>query len=148
MTSENRILSLPLHIVCLNPPDSSADSRSIPFGLQDKSQTLHAGHRRSDGALQFQCSIQVKRSNSGEVDFAGPYVHGTPHKRFLYLSLRSPDPQSEPWIRRLKISLSGINWHDIQATSEASCILEASVDGAKSGTVALLGGGWTVKCSS
>jgi len=71
-------------------------------------------------------------------DFGGPFVHGPAGARFLYLSWR---PRGGVWIRRFKIPLAPMSWEQIAAGQAGA--LAARVSAASSGTVALLGAGWT-----
>ena len=130
-----------LCIVCEAPPTAYAD-QPIEFGLQDNRQNLHSGIAQPDGSLRFVCEASVKASRAGAVpDFGGPVVHGPSGARFLYLSLRQP---GGAWIRRLKVPLAGITWAQIaDADRLPSGALVAHVSGAGSGTVPLLGNGWT-----
>jgi len=128
---------LTLRIICLHSPVDLCDDKDAVFGLQDKQQQLHSGITQADGSLLFECEVQVKFKNDAP-DFAGVYVHGTVGKRFLYLSLGKQNNGAGNWIRRLKIPLTGIT------TTQLGNPLQALVDGHKSGTVELIGGGWTL----
>lgn len=146
MTSQ--IFDIRLRIICLNPPDLPEYS-PVKFGMQDKSQDLLPGQSRADGVFVFECSIKVKGSPHAQPpDFAGPYVHGRIQQRFLYLSLGSRQGDVWHWIRRIKIPLSGVTWEHLESVASTSDILEAAVDGTRSGSVPLLGEGWMVKTST
>jgi len=71
-------------------------------------------------------------------DFGGPFVHGPAGARFLYLSWR---PRGGVWIRRFKIPLAPMSWEQIAAGQAGAPA--ARVSAARSGTLALLGAGWT-----
>ena len=134
-----------LRIICLDPPIVADDERA-GFGLQDKSQQLTMGEGQPDGSLAFTCAIKVKgMPGSTSPDFAGPYIHGPAQQRFLYLSLGVRQGNAWQWTRRIKVPLSGITWDHIEDTQSKRGLLEASIDGTKSGTVPLLGEGWVVK---
>jgi hypothetical protein len=143
---------LTLRIICLDPPDLADDPRAR-FGGQDKSQQLTAGQSQLDGSLVFTVPIAVKgMPGEGRVDtvrtapdFAGPFVHGTPQQRFLYLSLGTKEGSTWRWIRRIKVPLSGITRELVKAATEKNGIVEGTVDGTRSGSVPLLGQGWVVK---
>jgi hypothetical protein len=74
-------------------------------GIQDKGQHVHAGIRKRDGSFEFECVIQVRDKGAGNIDFAGPFVHGTPAARFVYLSWKRAASGAAPWVQRVKIPL-------------------------------------------
>ncbi len=124
---------LSLRIICLNP----ALNENTLFGLQDKAQQLTEGTLRPDGALIFECDVQITKRGD-QPDFAGAFVQGTPGKRFLYLSLR--DLSAGHWIKRIKIPLSGIT--DAMIAAAQKGVLQVTIDGQGVATVELLDGGW------
>lgn len=152
-----------LRIVCKAPPDP--DRYGAEFGLQDNSNTanwvLHPGKRKPNGDLHFECEVRVRpNARTGQPNFLGDFVHGTPEKRFLYLSWRPKDcrlgqrePLSPCWQRRMKIHLNTIPWERIEEATRLGEVLEATVEGTgKDGgpncaSVPLLADGWTVRKS-
>jgi hypothetical protein len=157
---ENRIH---LCIICKAPPDP--DQHGAAFGLQDNSATatwvLHPGKRKPNGDLHFECEVRVRpNARTGEPNFLGDFAHGTPEKRFLYLSWRpkdyrlgQPETASLRWQRRMKVHLSTITWELIEEATQSGGALEATVEGTgKDGgpncaSVPLLADGWTVRKS-
>ena len=128
-----------LQITCAAPPPAIYDGQPTEFGLQDKQQALHPGVSQADGALRFSCEVAVKpHAATGVPDFGGPFVHGPAGARFLYLGWRPP---GGAWIRRFKIPLTPISWEQVAAAQAGA--LAARVSATRSGTVALLGAGWT-----
>jgi uncharacterized protein DUF5990 len=128
-----------LQITCESPPPATYNGQRTEFGLQDKQQGLHAGVSQPDGALHFACEVAVKlHAKTDAPDFGGPFVHGPTSARFLYLGWR---PLGGAWIRRFKIPLAPISWEQIAAGQAGA--LAAHVSATRSGTVALLGAGWT-----
>src|SRR5262249_35713407 len=96
-----------------------------------------------DGSFRYEIEVTVNpQHETQEIRWRGSYVHGTPAAPFLYLSLkrRSSDPIS--WIRRLKVPLPRLAWEQI-AAAQATSRFAASISGEGSGTVPLLGEGWT-----
>jgi hypothetical protein len=128
-------------VICLHPP--LADCIGIPatFGLQDKSSNLYEGERHADGAMVFEGELTVKYAESGQPDFAGSFAQGPKGGRFLYLSLGCREGNAWNWLRRIKIPLSGLTAEQLSAGG----VLEATIDGQRSGTVPLVGGGWIVR---
>jgi hypothetical protein len=101
MSALSRQLKVTLTCKTLPSLDEPAD-----VGLQDKDQNVHAGARKRDGVIAFECEIQVKDKGNGNIDFAGPFVHGTAAARFLYLSWKRTTPAAAPWVQRVKIPLT------------------------------------------
>ena len=138
--------SLRVQITCLNPQPPTDADQSYEFGLQDRNQHLIAGVPQLDGALRFWCDVAVKPHVQSDMpDFNGPYVHGTPGARFLYLSWRRRG--AKDWLQRIKIPLVAITWEQIEA-AQPGYALAARVAGNRSGTVSLLDGGWIVTIKS
>jgi hypothetical protein len=142
MGSEPGSNSLWLRVICLNPPSPTYAGKATVFGLQDKSQAVQAGELQPDGVLEFECVLQVKPGQPP--DFLGKYVHGTPGKRFLYLSWGYDENGHLQWIKRIKVPLSGITWAKIEDAKAADSWLEATIDGRGAATVPLLGNGWSL----
>ena len=57
----------------------------VNFGIQDKKSAVQSGKPSKGGLLLFEIDIAVKTSSSSPV-LSGPFVHGPPPGRFLYLS--------------------------------------------------------------
>jgi len=148
-----------LRIICVSPP--SPEKHGAAFGLQDNSTTkewvIHAGKGLPNGDVQFECECRVRRSQArSKPNFLGPFVHGGPADRFLYLSWRPKDwrpggPEVPPstWLRRMKIRLGSITWPQIEQAIRRHGVLEAKVPGTGPsgpfGPVPLGSEGWTVK---
>ena len=134
-----------LRLVCVAPPVGECEGMPTEFGLQDRQQVVHPGRAHADGSLSFELSVSVTyRAEANAVRFSGPFVHGTPAAPFLYLSLRRASGEPRPWIRRIKVSLAGPTWDQLDTAPEGS-LFTARVSGARSGTVPLVGEGWTRK---
>jgi hypothetical protein len=82
------------------------------WGIQDKSEGLWPGVAGEGGSLVFDLSLEVKPDTGVAPAFLGPFAHGKPAERFLYLSWRNPTGE---YARRLKLPLGGIAWSDIAA---------------------------------
>ncbi len=137
--SETR--SFRLRLICTSPPPPLHEGESTVFGLQDKGQSLDVGHRRPDGSVAYECVVQVKQQ-ADSLRFSGQSIHGTAQDPFLYLSWRREGgPRS--WIKRLKISLAGITWGQVEAAARG--VIEGTVEGAGSARTPLVGEGWTVR---
>lgn len=136
--------SLTLRVVCVRPPLPEAGRSEL--GLQDAAGGLLPGASLPDGSLAFVCEARVRRI-SPEPVLAGPQIHGRPGAQFLYVSLRDLE-QPWSWRRRMKVPLTGIDGEVLLSAAERGDLLEAAVmgtarGGLASGTVPLLGSGWT-----
>jgi len=86
------------------------------FGLQDKAEVLHLGRAGPDDAVIFDLSLQVKPDGASAPVFLGPFAHGRPDGRFLYLSWRNAEGN---YAQRLKLPLDSITWSDIRRALSA-----------------------------
>jgi len=134
-----------LGVVCQVPLPGSYQGEAAEFGIQDKDQRVHPGHAQADGSIRYEVDATVsERPGTMEPRFGGSFVHGSATGPFLYLSWRPGRPEGAPWIRRLKIPLASIDWVLLGGTDTGEAVaLEATISGEGSGTVALLGEGWT-----
>jgi len=132
-----------LQLTCVRSPQRSSDTAEVESGLQDRQEVLHPGQLQPDGSFLYEIDVAViQKSETHEVRWRGPYVHGTPAVPFLYLSVKYLSSDPRPWLRRLKIPLPGLAWEQIEAAQTTPCFA-ASISGTGSGTVPLLGEGWT-----
>ncbi len=94
------------------------------FGLQDKSEVLHQGRLEADGSVSFDLSLEVKSGSAEAPVLVGPFAHGPPGGRFLYLGWRN---RTGEYAQRLKLPLASIGWDDIRNASSAGkplvCVL-------------------------
>lgn len=97
-------------LVCTTLPDL-AEPGGLSVGIQDKQQGVHSGKQDRDGSWRFTCTVTVKeRDGVALPQFSGPFVHGTPAARFLYLSWKRRSETPVPWLQRVKIPLADIGW--------------------------------------
>lgn len=120
--------SVRLRVIVSNGPAGAGDV----FGLQDKAGSIASGAGRPDGRRVFECQVVARRTGAAEPNILGPFTHGTPASRHLYLSHRSA-AAGLPWIKRIKVPLSSITWVVIEEAGEG--VLETEVDGRRSGAV-------------
>lgn len=97
-------------------------------GLQDKAGALVTAEPIRGGGLAAETQILlVPRADA--VDFCGPFVHGRPGERFLYLNWKRRTAEASPWLQRVKIPLAGIRPAIAQAAASGAGVLEANVTG-------------------
>jgi len=133
--------SVRIRLICTTPPPSLCEGEPTVFGLQDKRQSLEVGQERPDGSVAYEFVVQAKQQTE-TLRFSGPYIHGTTQDPFLYLSWRREDGSSA-WNKRLKISLAGITWAQVEAAARG--VIAGTVEGTGSARTPLLGEGWTVR---
>jgi hypothetical protein len=105
---------LPLRIVMDDPvPDVAF---ALQHGGPGKEELRGAVRSRRD-PLSFEFDVTVHGAiPDGRPRFLGPFVHGPPPGRFVYLRVGTAagDPAS-PWSRRVKILLKDLGWAEIGA---------------------------------
>lgn len=140
-------VDLSLVLICQDPPPAEWEGRTMEFGAQDKAGVLHAGSVETDGAHRFELAIRVKPgSGEGSVDFAGPFVHGVPQGRFLYLGYRASGETI--WTRRWKVPLAAITAAQVAAAQAGHQALRGRISASSASTARLLGLGWTLTGSN
>lgn len=102
MQMSNFPRDLQVTLVCKTLPPMNEPAT---VGIQDKDQHVHEGTRKRDGSYEFRCVIQARDKGAGNIDFAGPFVHGTPAARFIYLSWKRSVADASPWVQRVKIPI-------------------------------------------
>jgi hypothetical protein len=142
----------PLRIVCSPLPALfCAEHEGIRLGIQKGREVLLDG-RTLDNAdpasgLVFEAEVRVEPGKDGEPNFLGPFAHGTPQERFLYLAWGLEREGSHSGVdgfdlvRRLKLFLGpveragwsqqGITWELLEEldTAGLGSALEARVSG-------------------
>jgi hypothetical protein len=114
--------SITLRLVCKSMPETPTTEGELDIGIQDKAQTVHTGQKAKDGSVYFECAVEAKMDNTG-LDFRGPFVHGTPQSRFLYLSWKRRAGSPAPWYWRVKIPLAGITQNAVSSLKSSETLL-------------------------
>jgi hypothetical protein len=97
------------------------------FGLQDKAGAVHAAKRAAKTRSVFACELAVgSGTTSGAPTLSGPFAHGPPAGRFMYLSWRRIGGTG--WIERIKIPLS-MSANQIRTALRTGQTLETDVTG-------------------
>jgi Family of unknown function (DUF5990) len=118
---------LMIRLVCKSMPTIPTTEGELDVGIQDKAQNIHVGRAAKDGSIYFECGIDA-RTDTTTLDFRGPFVHGTPQSRFVYLSWRRKVGGATPWYWRVKIPLAGISQKTV-ASLKATEVLVADITG-------------------
>ena len=102
-----------------------------------------------DGELRLKAPV---RPGAASPVFLGPYTHGPPAGRFLYISWTGEAGGRRQMFRRMKIPLRTISWEQVeQVQRDPRARLVATVRGTDRrggpacATVPLGGGGWQVE---
>jgi hypothetical protein len=142
-----RLREIPLRLTVLRPPTG------VTFAMQRGKSELLPPTRTSAKSLVFDLSVRIgERKSSSPPNLLGPYAHGKPDDRFLYLNSGTAAGQvGSVWTRRAKIKTGGIDWKLVdKVLATPGAVLEAQIEGTtKDGgpccaTVPLLDGGWKV----
>jgi hypothetical protein len=110
--------------------DHAPSGRGVTFGLQDKSGGVIGGESGPRGLMTFEAHVRVA-TDGATLNFLGPFTHGAPASRHLYLS--QAESGVEGWIKRIKLPLASIT-PSLIAASNGSAI-ETLVDGRSAATV-------------
>lgn len=139
---------LTFRIVLESPP------AGVDYGLQrggGNDYEVTQKQRSKTGDLRFEFEARVKEGKDGQPALLGPFVHGPPQQRFIYLDIGTYAGQTDtPWSRRLKVPLSGITWDMVKRASRGGNLLETHVagtgkDGSPSCATVKPFAGWKVK---
>ncbi len=126
------------------PPEKQANPVLI-FGMQDKAKNVHTGAEQANGEIWFECDLRVKRDDkSGAPNFLGDFAHGTTAQRFIYLALGYEKIGHYVGIKRWKIHLSPLTWHQVEQAIAQNKTLQAKIEGTRAASVPLLDDGWIV----
>jgi hypothetical protein len=139
---------LPLRIIVRRPPEG------VRFAMQRgptaTAELVPPVHTTMD-SLSFEIMVRLGTPRPGApLRFLGPYVHGSPEARFLYLNSGqlAGDPGS-CWTRRAKIWLSDITAEQVRAAlADPGAVLESEIEGTSTdggpvcASTPLLGDGW------
>jgi hypothetical protein len=134
-----------LRVVVLHPP------AGVAFRMQRGRDGLVDAVSAADGAWVFEAAVRAggRRADGGPT-LLGPFAHGRPDDRFLYLNSGTYAGQAgSPWGRRAKVRLGGIGWALVErALGDPDVVLEARLEGTgrdggpAAAGVTLLDGGW------
>lgn len=124
---------LRFRIILESPPPG------VDYGLQKgggNDYEVTQKQRSKTGDLRFEFDARLKEGKDGLPVVLGPFVHGPPQERFVYLDIGTYAGQTDtPWARRLKVPLRGLTWDMVKQASPAANVLETRVPGtAKDGS--------------
>lgn len=127
-------MSIETNVVLRVTVEHAPAGPGVVFGLQDKSGEVVDGVPGPPGRVTFEAQVRVAPSTGAETpNFLGPFTHGPPAKRHLYLS--HGRTSGGAWVKRIKVPLASITAEMIAAASDR--VIETMVDGRSAATVAV-----------
>ncbi len=102
---------------------------ALSFGVQDVKRGVHPGTAGSGGTRRFDLELDLRAADTDRPVFSGPFAHGSPAARFLYLSWKRQEAAAAPWGWRIKIPLSSIGWNEVREAERDGMVLVADVTG-------------------
>ena len=135
------------------PPATFGEHERVEAGIQ-AGQDVVQSRAPAGESLEFAGELRLKADDErkGAPVFLGPYAHGPPSGRFLYVSWTGESGGERRMFRRMKLQLGGIGWEQVGAIlRDPRAALVATVQGRDRrggpacATVPLIGGGWKVE---
>ena len=102
---------------------------TLSFGVQDVKGGVHPGVMEVGGKQRFAIYLDIRTGGTDRPVFGGPFAHGPPAARFLYLSWKREEATTALWGWRIKIPLSSIGWAEVQEAERDGMGLIADVTG-------------------
>ena len=116
-------------IHCRDLPGSKFQERTrVRLGIQKGTDVIEdvPGDVES---VTFTVPLRVTRNSaSGRPNFLGPFAHGTPCERFIYLCWGERRGGNWDGFRRAKLHLSQLSWESIEKAIEDGSAIEAVVN--------------------
>jgi hypothetical protein len=98
---------------------------NVHVGVQRKSEVVERVPASAEGAVwEFEVT---SREVDGLLDVGGPWVHGRPGARFLYLSWGGVDGEAFAMFRRAKLMFGDIPTEMLRAAHDGQGVLTASL---------------------
>ena len=108
-------LNLNCRIICRElPPTTWGGGTALRLGIQRQKEVEQRVLLPVDQAV-FEIELRVKRDDqTGRPNFLGPYAHGTPTERFLYLNWEQLGSGIWTPIRRAKLPMPVVDWNVVE----------------------------------
>jgi hypothetical protein len=126
MKSSNEVI---IHIHCHKLPGSRFEERTaVRLGIQKSKEVVD--DVPADGSqVTFTIPMRVERdSETGKPNFLGPFAHGTPQERFLYLCWGEREGKNWDGFRRAKVHLKHLTWRQVEVALQQHQPIEFSFD--------------------
>lgn len=100
----------------------------VYVGIQKGRETIELKLADLDEVI-FECELKVTKSKDGSPNFLGPYSHGKPGDRHLYLGwFIGPDDVLEKRFRRTKIRLNELSWEAVERATSKDEPIKVRID--------------------
>ncbi len=118
-----------LRLHCRALPGTRFENRDqIRLGIQRGDTVIEDVPGDADG-VTFSVPLRVRPNpRSGQANFLGPFAHGTPDERFLYLCWGERNGEEWENFRRAKVPLKHIDWDRLQRPLETGEPIEMTLD--------------------
>ena len=137
-----------LRVHCRNLPGREfGGRRAVRLGLQKGAEVV-ADVPADAVQVTFSVPLRVgENTRTGKPNFLGPFAHGTPTERFIYLSWGERKGGGWEMFRRAKLQLRHLDWETIERALATSRSVEAFLDmtDAKGGPLCSSVGGGNVR---
>lgn len=125
-TASHQLL-LHLEIHCIALPSSHFEGRQgLRLGIQ-RSREVVDDVPADVTEVRFPAEFRVVQRADGGPNFLGPYAHGTPQQRFVYLCWGTRGQDGWEGLRRAKISLHHLDWSALATAQQHGQPLRARV---------------------
>jgi len=125
-TKNTQQLTIRLRCIDLPSPDT-AGKHAIRLGIQ-KGKVVIDDRVVDVQEIDFTCVLRVEKNEaSGKPNFLGPYAHGTPAERFLYLCWGERIEGQWHGFGRAKIHLKELAWHPVERAISTGEPIEATI---------------------
>jgi hypothetical protein len=128
MTMSNQ-QEITIQLLCRKLPGTQFEGRTaVRLGIQNGKDVIEdvPGDAQS---VTFTVPLRVTGNpKNGQPNFLGPFAHGTPDQRFLYLCWGERQGESWETFRRAKVHLSHLSWQVIDKALETGQPIKAFMD--------------------
>ena len=124
----SQVLEITLKIRCYNLPGVQVGERNaVRLGIQKRQEVMEDVAADAEEAL-FVAPIRVEFKATGTANFLGPFVHGTPKERFIYLCWGERTKEQWEGFGRVKLQLLSIPHALLYRASDTNSPLEVSIN--------------------
>jgi hypothetical protein len=129
-----------IQLNCTDLPGVEFEGRTkVRLGIQ-RGQEVIEDVLANARSVTFNCDMRVeKNAKTGKPNFLGPYAHGTPEERFIYLSWgekrgekrgeKGGEKEGQHWhmFRRAKVHLKHLDWKTVEKALSTGQPIEAVI---------------------
>lgn len=116
-----------VRIRCIDMPTNFEGRNNVRLGIQN-GKTVEDDQTLDAAELIFTCPLRVAPPVAdGKPNFLGPYAHGKPAERFLYLCWGERTVNGWNGFGRIKIHLKDLSWSAVERAIASAIPLEVVV---------------------